>query len=102
MIECRTINRIVLTVALALTTLGADALFSQGLQPAQNRRTVVLDGREVVEGEVIVRYRAQMGRIQIERAEFQVDLDTSEALGRRGLRRMRSRNMTTREMIETL
>jgi serine protease len=102
MIECRTINRIVLTVALALTTLGADSLFSQGQQPAQNRRTVVLDGREVVEGEVIIRYRAQMGRIQIERAEFQVDLESSQALGRRGLRRMRSRNMTTREMIQTL
>ena len=61
MFESRRISRVILTIALALMTLGADALFTQERQPASNRRTVMLDGREVVEGEVIVRYRAAAG-----------------------------------------
>ena len=89
------------TVALAVATLGGDALFSQG-QPAKGRRIVLLDGREVVEGEVIIRYRAEAGRFGRQRAELQADSDGSEVIGPLGARRMRSRDLTTREMLETL
>jgi subtilisin family serine protease len=88
-------------VALAVIALAPDALLSQGRQPA-TRRVVMLDGREVVEGEVIVRYRSQTGALERQRAEYQADSDSSEPLGRHGMRRVRSRNMTTRELIETL
>ena len=102
MSKCRRTSRLILTVALALTTLSADALFSQERQPAGNRRIVWLDGREVVEGEVIVRYRSQSGSIERARAEFQADSDGSEAIGRRGAHRMRSRRLSTRELLATL
>src|SRR5687767_2951695 len=93
------LSHVILMIALALMTLGADALFTQGPPPATNFRTVILDGREVVEGEVIVRYRAETGRIERERAEFQADSDASEAIGRRGARRVSSSRLTTREML---
>ena len=98
----RRISRVILAVTLAVTTFGADALFSQGRQAPRHRRTVMLDGREVVEGEVIVRYRARTGVIERERAEFQIESDTSETVGRRGSRRVRSRRMTTRQMLAAL
>ncbi|HYB94017.1 MAG TPA: S8 family serine peptidase, partial [Vicinamibacterales bacterium] len=89
-----------MSVALALMTLSADALFSQESQPA--RRTVVIDGREAVEGEVIVRYRSQAGRIQRARAEIQADSDVVEPIGRLGARRLRSYDLSTSEMIARL
>ena len=101
MFDLRATSRVFLIVALALSTLGVDALLSQGRQP-KARRIAIVDGREVVEGEVIVRYRSQTGRIQRERAEFQVEGDTSEAVGRRGARRVRSRRLTTRQMLTAL
>jgi hypothetical protein len=101
MITWRRSSRILLTIAIALTTFGADALLSQGRAPT-NRRTVVLDGREVVEGEVIVRYRPQSGPIERERAEFQADSDRSEAVGRLGARRLRSQRLSTRQMLAAL
>jgi hypothetical protein len=100
MIDRRKSTSILFTVALALTTLGAGDLLGQGQRPSPPRRVGMLDGREVVEGEVIVRYRAQ-GRIDRERAELQADSDAAEQLGRR-LQRLRSRSLTTRELIETL
>ncbi|HUQ89813.1 MAG TPA: Calx-beta domain-containing protein [Vicinamibacterales bacterium] len=93
-------GRVLLSVLLALATIGTDTLFSQG--QSTNRRTVIIDGREVVEGEVIVRYRSQSGRIERERAEFQADSDVSESIGVRGARRMRSRRLTTRQLLATL
>ena len=98
----RRTSRIALTLALALTTLGTDALFSQESQTPRPRRIVVLDGHEVVEGEVIVRYRSETGRVQRERAEFQAGSETSERIGRVGARRLRSRRSTTREMLAAL
>jgi subtilisin family serine protease/ribosomal protein L35AE/L33A len=95
-------NRVMVAVALALVTLGTDALISQQSAPPGNRRTTWLDGREVVEGEVIVRYVQQAGRIERERAEFQAYSDTSEGIGRLGSRRVRSRRLTTRQMLESL
>src|SRR5688572_18691533 len=102
MCEWRKGMRLTVIVALAIITLGADALLSQGQPPASSRRIVVLDGREVVEGEVIVRYRAEAGRIGRQRAEFQAESDASEVIGPLGARRMRSRDLTTRQMLATL
>ena len=102
MYEWRRKSRVAVTVILALTTLSADALFSQGQQPSGQRRTVILDGREVVEGEVIVRYRSETGQIERERAEFETHSDVSEPVGRRGARRVRSRQLTTRQMLAAL
>src|SRR5688572_32837292 len=59
MIDPRKSNGLLLTVALALTTIGSNELFSQEHRPSPERRIVVLDDREAVEGEVIVRYRSR-------------------------------------------
>ncbi|HJU43444.1 MAG TPA: S8 family serine peptidase [Vicinamibacterales bacterium] len=92
--------RISLAAALALVTLGAEALFGQGQAPSNSRRTVVLDGREVVEGEVIVRYHPQAGQIGRQRAEFQANSDVSEPIGQ--TRRLRSWTLSTSEMLAVL
>src|SRR5688572_21277467 len=100
MSEARWVGRIVFTVALACITLGADLLVGQ--QPTvRGRRVVVVEGREAIEGEVIVRYRSDAGRIERERAEFQADSDGSEGIGRNA-RRLHSRKLTTAEMLATL
>ena len=101
MFDRRSPGRLILTVALTFATLGSDTLFSQAPQSNSDRRTVLLDGREVVEGEVIVRYRSGTGRVERERAEFEADSDASEVLAGR-IRRMRSRRLSTRELIERL
>src|SRR5918999_5467192 len=95
-------GRLILTIAVALTTISADALFSQEPSSARGRRTVMLDGREVVEGEVIVRYVSQTGAVERERAEFYAYSDAAETIGRVGTRRLRSRTLTTRQMLATL
>ena len=95
-------GRVILTIAVALTTVSADALFSQGQQTAGGRRTEMLDGREVVEGEVIVRYVSQTGTIERERAEFYAYSDEAETIGRAGTRRLRSRTLSTSQMLATL
>ena len=91
--------RTAVVVVLALASIGGEGLFSQEPSAPRNRRIVVLDGREVVDGEVIVRYRGVAGRAGRERAELQVDGDPSETIGPRGVRRMRSRRMSTRQML---
>ena len=102
MLKCRGIVRVALTAMLAVVTINADRLFSAVQPPSNQRRITVLDGREVVEGEVIVRYRGQSGRIERERAEYQANSDGTEIIGRNGARKMRSRQLTTREMIARL
>src|SRR5262245_37910011 len=102
MLLLRHSTRQFVTVALALATLGADVLFSQTPSSSRARRIVMLDGREVVEGEVIVRYRARAGRAGRERAESQADSDMSEAVGRFGARRVHSRQLSTRALISAL
>jgi thermitase len=94
-------SRVVLAVTVICAAIGVDPLFSQGRDAARGR-TVILDGREVVEGEVLIRYKSQIGRIERERAEFQANSVGSEAIGRQGVRRMRSRKMTTRQLLTTL
>ena len=59
----------VISLITAVTTLGAEALVGQGRPAPGQRRIVMLDGREVVEGEVIVRFRAEADRRGRERAQ---------------------------------
>jgi subtilisin family serine protease len=99
----RTALRLAATVAIGLCTLGLDAVWSQGPRNDRRPSTTWLDGHEVVDGEVLVRYRAEAsGVIQRQRAEFQAEADEVEVIGRRGMRRMRSRRLGTRAMIQTL
>ena len=102
MFDRRQSGRVILTVALAFATLAGDFLFSQGRQTANGRRIVMLDGREVVEGEVIVRYRQGSGALERERAEFQADSEPAETISRVGTRQLRSRRLSTRQMLATL
>ena len=99
----RTTSRLAAAVAIGLCTLGLDAVWSQGPRNGQRPSTTWLDGREVVDGEVIVRYRAESsGVMERQRAEFQAEADEVEVIGRRGMRRMRSRRLGTRAMIQAL
>ncbi|MBY0495569.1 MAG: S8 family serine peptidase [Cyanobacteria bacterium] len=93
---------VALTVVLALLTLVSEHLSTQGQRGRRGLSTVIVDGREAVEGEVIVRYRAAAGVAGRQRAEFEVDSDEVEAIGRRGARRMRSRRLGTRAMLQAL
>jgi subtilisin family serine protease/ribosomal protein L35AE/L33A len=102
MLKLSRIARAALVVIVAVTTIGADALLGQERPHPRARRTVMVDGREAVAGEVIVRYRARAGRSQRDRAEFQADSDPSEPIGRAGARRLRSRRASTRHMLATL
>ena len=98
----RSAVRLAATVAIAICTLGLAHVSSQG-QRQGRRSTSWLDGREVVDGEVIVRYRAEAGgTIERQRAEFQSQADEVEVIGRRGMRRMRSQRIGTRAMIDAL
>jgi subtilisin family serine protease len=96
----RTALRLAATIAIGLFVADA-ALWSQG-RNGRRLSTVLIDGREAVEGEVLVRYRAEVGDLERERAEFQAETDEVEAVGRRGSRRMRSRRLGTRAMLQAL
>ncbi|HEX6161864.1 MAG TPA: S8 family peptidase, partial [Vicinamibacterales bacterium] len=101
MVKSRRNTLVALTLACAFVTLGIDAL----IEPFGSRtalRTSILEGREVVEGEVIVRYRDDAGPIGRERAEFQAAIDGSDTIGRQGARRLRSRQLSTQQMIAAL
>jgi subtilisin family serine protease len=94
--------KLVFIVALAWATLGANVIAGQGGPTRDNRRTTTLDGREVVEGEVIVRFRSGTSRSSREHAKLQAESDETESVGSRGWQRMRSGNLTTRDLIKTL
>ncbi len=89
-----------LVMALAMMS---ERLSSQAQRGGGRRQsTTFIDGREAIDGEVIVRYRPEIGTIQRERAEFQADADEVEPINRRGARRMRSRRLSTQELLQTL
>jgi len=98
----RTALRLAATVVVGLITLAGEAVWSQDQRGGRRLSTVLVEGREAVEGEVLVKYRANMGPIERVRAEFQVDADEDQAIGRRGARRMRSRGLRTRDMLAIL
>ena len=100
--NCRAALRFCATLALGLFCIAGDAVWSQNPPNGRRVRTVWLDGREAIEGEVLVRYRDDTGPLERQRAEFQTDADETETIGRRGTRRMRSRRLGTRAMIDAL
>ena len=80
----------------------SEPLSSQAQRGGRRLSTTWIDGREAVDGEVIVRYRNPTGTIERERAEFQADADEVEPLGARGAERVRSRRLNTQELLQTL
>ena len=95
--------RIVAMAALAVAAvIATEPVSSQGNRNGQGVRIARLNGREVAEGEVLVRYRASVGAGQRRLAQFQAAADDAEPLGRRGAQRMRSGRRTTREMLAAL
>src|SRR5687767_12873302 len=87
-----------LVVAVAMM---GDTLSSQAQGRGRTPTTTFIDGREAIDGEVIVRYRSEIGAIERERAEFQADAEEVEPISRDGARRMRSRRLNTRELLQT-
>src|SRR5262249_11233538 len=100
MSEWRSSGRLILIVAVALTMVSTDALLSREAQ-STTRRIVVVNGREAIDGEVIVRYRAGANAIDRAKSELLTGSAASELLGYRA-RRLRSRNQSTEQMIAAL
>jgi hypothetical protein len=84
---------------LALTAVVSPDLQGQGRRA---RASVMVDGREAVDGEVLVRFRNAAAAFERARAEDEVEADEVEPVGRRGTRRMRARRLGTREMLARL
>ena len=84
---------------LALTAVVSSDLSSQGRRP---RGSVMVDGREAVDGEVLVRFRNAAATFEHARAAADVDADEVEPVGRRGTRRMRARRLGTHELLARL
>jgi len=92
-------HRVFVLALCAGSILAVDSVVSQRRgRPA----TVVVEGREAVEGEVLVGYRAGSSSFERQRAEFDSSADEVEPVGRRGARRMRSRVLGTRAMLQAL
>jgi subtilisin family serine protease len=97
----RTATGIAVMIVLALLSgVLTDSVLTQSRPRGQG--IIRIDGRDAIEGEVLIRYRDNSGTIGRQRAEFQSDADEVESVGRRGLRRMRSKRLGTRALIELL
>jgi subtilisin family serine protease len=81
----------------ALIVLGTHAS-SQGA----GRPRASVGGHEVVDGEVLIRYRDGYALAQHAQIESHAEADESEPVGRRGVRRLHSRRFRTSELLETL
>jgi subtilisin family serine protease len=84
---------------LAFTGVVSHDLHGQGRRA---RATVIVNGREAVDGEVLVRFHSTVGAFEAARAEAEVEADDVEQVGRYGTRRMRARSMGTTEMLARL
>src|ERR1043166_8220599 len=91
--------------AMALASVGA-ALVLTTSASTQNqrgpRRIARLNGYEVVDGEVLVKYRTPASPSQQADVDAYVEADESERLTARGLRRVHSRRHDTARLIEML
>jgi subtilisin family serine protease len=90
--------RLMASVVLAITAFVTADLSSQGPRP---RTSVLVDGREAVEGEVLVEFRDEAAVFEQARAADEVDADEVESLGRR-TRRLRARSLGTQELLARL
>jgi len=97
-------NRLpVLALLAGLTAFGlaTEDLDSQGRR-SRRPTTVVINGHEAVEGEALVRVRPSALTATDVIARADVDADQVETVGRRGLRRLRSSRLGTRELLASL
>jgi serine protease len=93
--------------SIALLALVLGALFVSGLDGQDRdarraRRTVFVDGRAAIDGEVLVRFRESPDGFEANRAATEVETDEVEPIGRRGAQRLRSRRLGTHAMLEAL
>ena len=93
----RRVSLLVLCVGLCLVS----DLSGQG-GPSRARRTVIVDGREAIEGEVLIRFRTRPGGSEEARAAADVETEDSETIARNGLRRWRARRLGTHALIQRL
>src|SRR6185295_14100008 len=91
--------RLMASVVLAITAFVTADPSTQGRRP---RTSVLVEGREAVEGEVLVQFRDEAAVFEQARAVDDVDADEVESLGRRGTRRIRARRMRTQELLARL
>ena len=80
--------RLIPAIALAITALVTADLATQS---RRGRTSVLVDGREAVDGEVLVQFRDDAAGFEQARASDEIDAGEVESLGRRGSKRMRSR-----------
>jgi len=93
-------SRYIALLAVSLGVLLVSDLAGQ--RRAGEWRTVLVDGHEAVEGEVLVRFRTRPGGFEEQRAAADVETEQSETIGRNGLRRWRAKHLGTRELIARL
>jgi len=87
-----------LLVIASIAVVLVSPLRSQG--PPANGRTVVINGREAVAGEVLVRMRpTTQATAQRARIAAAADADQAETIGRSGINRLRSRRYSTNQLI---
>jgi len=88
---------------LAAILLVTDLLSAQGRRNPRRMATEMVDGHEVVAGEVLLRFRdARRAEFDQANAEVDSDADEVEVVGRRGLRRMHSRRLGARALLAML
>ena len=96
----RTAHRSTLAFVCVLVT-GVVLVFGTatvGSQSRGERRTVLVNGREAVAGEVLVQFDRPLGTSAQQQLVTQIDAEESVPVGRHGLRRFRSRGLD----VETL
>jgi subtilisin family serine protease len=91
--------RLIASVVLAITGVVTANLSTQG---RQERTSVLIDGREAVEGEVLVQFRDGADRFEQARATEEVDADEVESLAASGTKRIKARQMRTVELLARL
>ena len=94
----RALRRFSVLVLLIAAMVSPD-LSSQG---RRGRGPIFIDGREAVEGEVLVRFRNAGATFEQARAATDVEADEVEALGLRGIVRMRARRLGTSQLLARL
>ena len=75
---------------------------SQGVPRRRRLSTILINGHEAIQGEVLVRYRNQQASFERARAEQEADADQVETVDRRGVRRMHSRRYHTQALLTML
>ncbi|MGE0449794.1 MAG: S8 family serine peptidase [Vicinamibacterales bacterium] len=85
----------------AVVALWASIGDQASTQGRSNRRTIIVNGHEAVEGEVLVRFRGQLSSGERTQIESQIDTEESEAIAPT-TRRFRSRSYNVRTLVDYL